>query len=321
MARTYLVTGGTGALGSAVVKALLASGARVRTLDHSARLADLAHEVERHVGDIRDPEAVQRAVQGVDGVCHLADIDGAAHFYSRPDLILDVGVKGMLNIVDACVKHNVGELFVASSAEVYQIPPCVPTDEGVPLIVPDVHNPRYSHAGAKIISELLTINYGRKHFQRAVVFRTHNVYGPDMGWQDAIPQLAIRVRDLAEAHPTGRLRVPIQGSGRETRSFIHVEDAAAAILRVVHHGVHLGVYNVGTTEEITIERLVREIAAILEREAEVEPGPLRPGSTPRRCPDIGKLRGLGFVPSIPLQEGLAQTVAWYLAQPGSHAAA
>jgi len=325
MSKRYLVTGGTGFIGSAVVKALVRSGAHVRTLDNESRgnirkLGEVLGEVERLTGDIRDADAVSRAVHGVDCVCHLAYVNGTEFFYTHPELVLDVAVKGMVNVVDSCLKHGVGELVLASSSEVYQTPPSVPTDEAVPLVVPDVLNPRYSYGGGKIISELMLINHGRKHFQRAVIFRPHNVYGPDMGWEHVIPQFAVRLRELAEGQPTGRLRFPIQGSGRETRAFIYIDDAAEGILRVIESGEHFGIYNVGTTEEITIDRLVRETAALVRREVEVEPGTLMPGSTPRRCPDISRLRALGFVPRVPLADGLARTVAWYLAHPRSQAA-
>ena len=76
--------------------------------------------------------------------------------------------------------HGVGRLILASSSEVYQSPPHVPTDERTPLVVPDPLNPRLSYGAGKIISEMMVINHGRKHFERVLIFRPHNVYGPDM---------------------------------------------------------------------------------------------------------------------------------------------
>jgi len=317
MVKTYLVTGGTGFIGSAIVKALVRSGARVRTLDNDSRgsvhkLGEVSSEVERVVGDIRDPHTVSRAVAGVDSVCHLAYVNGTEFFYSQPEVVLDVAVKGMINVIDACRQHRVGELILASSSEVYQTPPRVPTDESVPLVVPDLLNPRFSYGGGKIISELLAINHGRKHFQRVVIFRPHNVYGPDMGWEHVIPQFAIRMRDLIQTCPTGRLRFPIQGTGQETRAFMFITDAADAILRVIRAGRHLTVYNVGNPQEVSIAHLVEEIARYFGREVEIVPGPLQPGSTLRRCPDISRLVALGFRPRISLRDGLAATLDWYL---------
>ncbi len=152
--RTFLVTGGTGFLGAALVRGLLASGARVRSLDDDSRgarrrLAGVESQVEFVRGDVRDPPTVAKAVAGVDCVCHLAYLNGTEFFYSKPDLVLEIAVKGMMNVIDACRAHAVRDLVLASSSEVYQTPASVPTDESVPLSVPDVSNPRYSYGGGK----------------------------------------------------------------------------------------------------------------------------------------------------------------------------
>ena len=78
-----------------------------------------------------------RAMRGIDEVHHLAYVNGTATFYSAPEFVLDVGVKGIVNVIDGCRRWNVGRLVLASSSEVYQSPPQVPTDESVPLVVPD----------------------------------------------------------------------------------------------------------------------------------------------------------------------------------------
>ena len=79
-------------------------------------------------------------------------------FISKPELVLDIGVKGMINVLEACKKNNIKELILASSSEVYQIPKKIPTNENVIMKIPDVFNPRYSYAAGKIISEVLAIN-------------------------------------------------------------------------------------------------------------------------------------------------------------------
>ena len=201
-----------------------------------------------------------RALRGVDEVHHLAYVNGTQFFYSDPDLVLDVAVKGMINVIDACRRHNVGTLILASSSEVYQTPPRIPTDESVPLVVPDPHNPRFSYGGGKIISELMAINFGRKHFERVLIFRPHNVYGPDMGFEHVIPQFALRLHRTAAEFPTGPLPFPLQGNGAETRSFCHVDDLVAGVMVMREHGEHLGIYHVGTSEEVSIAELARRIA-------------------------------------------------------------
>ncbi|MGB8037417.1 MAG: SDR family NAD(P)-dependent oxidoreductase, partial [Pseudolabrys sp.] len=186
-----LVTGGSGFIGSGLVKALVRAGHRVRVLDDNSRgsprrLTEVANDIEFIAGDIRDAAAVEKAAQAIDEVHHLAFVNGTEFFYSRPDLVLDVGVRGMINVIDACRKHDIGTLVLASSSEVYQTPPTTPTDESAPLSIPDPLNPRYSYGGGKLISELMAINFGRKYFERVLIFRPHNVYGPDMGWEHVI---------------------------------------------------------------------------------------------------------------------------------------
>lgn len=312
---SYLVTGGTGFIGSALVRRLVRDGHRVRVLDNdfrgrSARLGEIAKEVEAISGDVRDASAVAGACAGMDGVFHLAAVNGTELFYSIPQTVLDVGVRGMLNVVDGAVTAGVRELFVASSSEVYQSPPRIPTDEDVPLSLPDPRNPRYSYAGSKMISELIALHVAGRSIGRVVVFRPHNAYGPDMGWEHVIPQLTLRVRELARASQGG-LRVPIQGDGSETRAYAYIDDIVEGIVLTAARGEHLGIYHLGTDRETTVRDLAVEIGRCLGRDVSVVPGPAQPGSVPRRCPDISRLRGLGYEPRTSLEDGLWRTVAWY----------
>ena len=313
---SILVTGGSGFIGAALVKALVRDGHAVRVLDDNSRgafrrLAEVADAIEFMPGDIRDPAAVTRAVHGMDEVHHLAFVNGTEFFYSAPELVLDVGVKGMVNVIDACRSEGVRSLILASSSEVYQTPPRIPTDESVPLVVPDPGNPRYSYGGGKIISELMAINYGRKFFDRVLIFRPHNVYGPDMGWEHVIPQFSLRLKASAAEHPSGRIPFKLQSDGSQTRSFCHVDDLVRGVLVMRAKGEHLNIYHVGTTEEITIAELARRIAAHRGFEIDLIAGPSPEGGTERRCPDIAKLGKLGYSPQVPLAVGLRSTVDWY----------
>ena len=317
--KTYLVTGGTGFVGRGLVGALVRAGANVRTLDNDSRgsaqsLGDISSDVNIMTGDIRDIDAVRRATKAVDCVCHLAYVNGTEFFYSMPDRVLEVAVKGMMNVVDACIENSVGDLCLASSSEVYQTPPHVPTAENAPLSVPDPLNPRFSYGGGKIISELIALNYGRRHFRRVTVFRPHNVYGPNMGWEHVVPQFAMRMQELLPKEAStvsAAIAFPIQGTGRETRAFVYIDDAIAGILRVLEEGEHLGIYHVGTDVETSIAELAEEIARCFGCQIRIVPGELTAGSTERRCPDITKLRKLGYEPQISLREGLSRTIAWY----------
>jgi len=320
MTNTYLVTGGLGFLGAPLVKRLLKEGHRVRVLDNSSRgsgerLGDTQRDVQIIPGDMRDPAIVYRAIRGVDSVCHLAFVNGTRYFYEKPAYVLDVGVKGMVNVLDACIRVGVGELILASSSEVYQTPPYVPTGEAVPLSVPDPYNPRYSYGGGKIISELMAIHYGREYFKRVLIFRPHNVFGPNMGWDHVIPQFVVRLLQL-KAEATGQeIPFSIQGKGDQTRAFIYIEDFIAGLMLVIHSGSHLNTYNIGTTAEIAIRDVADQIAHCMGLSIRIVPGPEAAGGTLRRCPDISKLCKLGFQPRFTLDEVLPLTVQWYMEHP------
>ena len=314
--RKILVTGGTGFIGSALINGLLDAGAEIRSLDNDSRgavtrLGKAQHRIDRVVGDIRDPEVVREAARGMDCVCHLAYINGTEFFYTKPELILEVATKGMMNVLDACLAEGVRELVLASSSEVYQAPPVIPTDETAPLTVPDVLNPRFSYGGGKIISELLAVNYGRKFFDRTIIVRPHNVYGPDMGQEHVIPHFALRMKERADSQPEGVLDFPIQGTGEETRAFIYIDDFVRGLLCVMEQGSPLGIYHIGTDREVSIRELAQLVAQASGRDIRIIPGDLLAGSTPRRCPDIGKLRGLGFEPAVSLENGVRRTAEWY----------
>jgi dTDP-glucose 4,6-dehydratase/UDP-glucose 4-epimerase len=136
--KKYLVTGGAGFTGCALVRRLVKQGHHVRVLDNflrgsTSRLEDVLNRIEVVDADIRDAAAVKEACDGIDCVCHLAYLNGTEFFYTKPELVLDIGVKGMVNILDACIGKGVKDLVLASSSEVYQTPPHVPTAETVPL--------------------------------------------------------------------------------------------------------------------------------------------------------------------------------------------
>lgn len=316
MKKKYLVTGGTGFIGNALVRRLLNAGNRVRVLDNdlrgrSSRLMDIMPHIEMVNADIRKPETVRRACKGIDVVCHLAYLNGTEFFYTKPELVLDIGVKGIVNVIDGCIKENVRELVLASSSEVYQTPPQVPTDEKVALSIPDPINPRYSYAGGKIISELMAINYGRKHFDRVVIFRPHNVYGPDMGYEHVIPQFVMRMKKLCRKSSSKNVRFPIQGTGKETRSFVFIDDFIEGLMLVMKKGEHLGIYNIGTMDEMTIASVAAEAGRYFGKKIIIVPGKPAKGGALHRCPDISKLKKLGYAPKISFNKGLAITAAWY----------
>lgn len=315
--KKYLVTGGTGFIGSALVKRLIRDGNAVRILDNNlrgkeSRLKDLSGEIEIIEADIRDLSMIEKACKGVDIVCHLAYINGTEYFYTKPELVLDVAVKGIMNIIDGCIKEGVKEFMLASSSEVYQTARVIPTPEDVPLAVPDPLNPRYSYGAGKIISELMAINYGRKCFERVVIFRPHNVYGPDMGFEHVVPQFILRMQELCANTRAREINFPIQGTGEQTRSFIFIDDFIDGLMLLIEKGMHLGIYNIGTMEEMAIKDVAGEIGAYFNKKIMVGSGVSPDGSPLRRCPDIAKLQKLGFRPKVSFKSGIKSTIEWYL---------
>jgi nucleoside-diphosphate-sugar epimerase len=311
----HLVTGGAGFVGSALVHRLLAEGHRVTVLDRFSRgkRRRLPNNVEYEVvkADIRNTTAVLRAALPADVIWHLAYVQGTQTFYADPKDVIDVALRGMMNVLKACEMKPGKELFLVSSSEVYQNPPegMFPTDETVPLSVPDVTNPRYSYGGGKVACELATLAYAQAGItSRAVIVRPHNIYGPDMGNEHVIPEFAARMRDL----PAGETRFQIQGTGHETRSFCHIDDCVDGLMCLYERGEDREVYHLGNpNEEHAIGQLAHMVADCLGRQIEVVSGELPKGSPTRRKPDISKLASLGYDPKVKLADGLPGTLAWY----------
>ncbi len=315
-AKKILVTGGAGFIGSNLVRGMLKAGYSVRVIDDcsrgsAARLKDVDGQFEFIQGDIRDRDAVINASEGMESICHLAFVNGTEFFYTKPKLVMDVGIRGMLNVLDACEAQGIQELILASSSEVYQTPPMIPTPENVPLSIPDPWNARYSYASSKLISEIMSINYTRDTVENLLIFRPHNVYGSQMGWEHVIPQFICRMKELMQMGNQS-IQFPIQGDGTETRAFIHVDDFTDALLLCMKQLNGRELIHIGTQVEVAIQEIACLIAAGLNCDLEILPGPAAKGGTSRRCPDITKLTSLGFNPKISLQDGIKRTIEWYI---------
>ncbi|GAB4063290.1 NAD-dependent epimerase/dehydratase family protein [Angustibacter speluncae] len=311
-----LLTGGSGFLGSSLCRDLAEAGHDVVVLDDNSRgradrLLEMGSNVRLVEGDIRDADTVLRATEGVEVVYHLAYINGTRYFYERPADVLEVGIKGTLNTIEAALAHGVRRYVLASTSETYNEPETVPTPESEPLKIPDVLNPRFSYGGGKIACELMALHMGAPRGLETVVFRPHNFYGPDMGNEHVIPEISRRVVEVSEGLTKTAIDLPIQGDGSETRSFCFVTDGSAGAHLVGERGAPGEIYHLGTERELSIADLVRLIGSSLGVEVTPVPGPLRAGGTTRRCPDITKARALGFEPRVELEEGVARTARWY----------
>lgn len=317
MSKKYLVTGGTGFIGSALVKRLVKLGRNVRVVDNDLRgskdrLAEVLPHIDLIEADVRDISAMIKATKKIDVILHLAALNGTENFYKKPELVLDIGIQGMHAMLVAAGVNGVKEFVLASSSEAYQTPMIVPTPEDVALMIPDPWNPRYAYGGSKLISEIMLANYNRSLFERAIIFRPHNVYGPDMGWEHVLPQFITRARGMIVKTPEGPVDFEIQGDGSQTRSFVHIADFLDGLMLIIDRGEHRNVYHIGTEEELTIKNVVDEVFLYFGREAQIIAKPLPIGGTPRRCPDISKLKGLGYAPKLKLRDGMKGIADWYI---------
>ena len=197
MRKKFLITGGTGFIGSAITKKIVEDN-DVIVIDNNQRglnkrLDKIMNKITLSNFDIRDEQPLINASKGVDCIIHAAYVNGTETFYKKPKEIVDIAIKGMLNVLKACEVNEIRELILLSSSEVYQNAKIIPTPEEIPLIIPDIKNPRFSYGGGKIASELMLMSYCKENFDKAIIIRPHNVFGPDMGREHVIPQIIDKI--------------------------------------------------------------------------------------------------------------------------------
>ena len=304
MRSNILVTGGSGFIGSAIVNYLVHRGHKVIVFDNNSRgklkrLLGVKNKIKFIKGDIRNKKKLLSIAGPIDTVIHLAYVNGTEYFYKKPFEILDIAVNGLINIFDFCKKKKVKNFYLASSSEVYQNPLKIPTDETEMLKIPNLHNPRYSYGGGKIISELYGLYFAKKFLKKFIIFRPHNVYGKDMGNEHVIPQFVNRFRNLSN-----NKIFKIHGSGNEIRSFIHIDDFVSGFDKIFNKGKNQEIYNIGTNEKIKISSLAKLMAKILNKKIKLKKINILKGSPTKRCPDIKKIKKLGFKQNISLKDGI-----------------
>ena len=156
----------------------------------------------------------------------------------------------------------------------YQKPSVVPTPEDVPLIIPDVTNPRYSYGGTKILYELMGQHYRREEFDRVILFRPHNVYGKNMGTDHVIPELVKKIRNSDK-------EITLLGDGKQTRAFCYVDDFCDGVHTLLEKGEDGEIYHIGNDEEVTIEELCRRILKQMNLDLEIKYSEAPQGETNR----------------------------------------
>lgn len=310
----YLVTGGLGFLGSALVKQLSKKkNSLVYVLDNSSRKRSYQklkkNNIKYFSGDIRNYKI--GFISKINIVYHLAYINGTENFYKYPKEVLDVGINGTINLIDQINKNgkNVKKFIYASSSEVYQQSKIIPTPEEMSLNVPNVLNPRFTYGGSKILGEQLTLFYLNNKVKK-MIFRPHNFYGPNMGYNHIIPEVLGKILKASKVKNKKGVTINIEGTGNETRSFCYIDDAIRAILKFTNSSKHQ-IFNIGNEDEIKIIDLIKKMFRILNVKGKIKNGPLKPGSVKRRCPDIKKLKANGYNKLVNIDNGLKKTIHWY----------
>jgi len=302
--KKILVTGGAGFIGSHIVRYFCSKGFEVRVFDDfsrgsNSRLSDLFDQIEVIEGDIKNSKELVEASRDIDTLVHLAFVNGTENFYKYPNLVLDVAIEGILSIKEAIKKNEINDVMLASSSEVYQVPSIFPTPEEIEFSVPSLNNPRFSYGLGKIIQEFYLYHMSVE-LQNLTIFRPHNIYGFDMGNLHVIPELFNKA--MIARNSEGKLE--IQGDGSQTRSFCYISDFISAFDVIFANRSGKEVFNIGTSEEVTISHLAQEIALIAEIELSSSNTSLPVGGTNRRVPDITKIENLGFRQQVSLKNGL-----------------
>ena len=308
-----LVTGGAGFIGSHVVEALLRRGERVVCVDNfdgfydpGIKRANLG-AVGRHPNfvlveaDIRDREAMQGIFRthAVERVFHAAARAGVRPSVADPLLYEDVNVRGTIVLLEEA-RHIALKTFVfASSSSVYGGLQTVPFSEDAPLL-----HPVSPYAATKLAAEALCYTYHHLYSVPITCLRFFTVYGPRQR-----PEMAIHrfVRFVEEG-----MAVPVYGDGTARRDFTYIDDIVQGVLAALDRPFPYEVINLGESETIELNELIRLIEQTLGKKADVRYLPPQQGDVPLTYADITKARRLlSYCPTTPVKEGVTRFAQCY----------
>lgn len=309
--RLALVTGGAGFIGSHLVDALLARGARVRVLDDlsNGSLGNLAHAASRIdfvEGDIRVADTCRRACEGATFVFHEAARGSVPRSMAEPAVTIAINVAGTANVFAAARDARVERVVYASSSSVYGDAETLPKREG------EEGKPLSPYAVSKVMNEELADVFARCYGMRLVGLRYFNVYGPR---QDPEGAYAAVIPRFFKACLAGEAPV-VYGDGEQSRDFTYVADAVAAnFAAAVAPAASCGrAYNVAGGRRSTVNELADLVRGAVGRGLPSEHRPERPGDIPHSLADLTQARaGFGYAPSVELREGLGLSVPHYRA--------
>jgi UDP-glucose 4-epimerase len=297
-----LITGGAGFIGSHLTEMLLASRMEVRVLDNlsTGKRENLPanSSLEFVEGDIQDAQVVNRCVDGVGAVVHLAAVASVQASIDQPLETHRTNFDGTLNLLEASRVHGVKRLLYASSAAIYGDAATVPVSEDT------VPNPLSPYAVDKLSGEYYLRYYFTKFGLPATSFRFFNIYGPRQDPSSPYSGvISIFVNRLQQNLP-----VTLFGDGLQTRDFVYVADLADLLARAVNgqDGVG-GVFNVGTGTRYSLLQLLEYLEKLSGRKIVRQHVAARLGDIQHSCADVSRLkRVFGSAPATPFDQGLKQ---------------
>lgn len=299
-----LVTGGAGFIGSNLVKRLLTDGHKVVVLDNllSGYKSNLAPfpDVRFIEGDTRDDIAVADAMVGVEVVFHLAASVGNKRSIDHPLIDAEINVMGTLKVLEAARKAGVRKIVASSSAGIFGELKTLPIKEDHPI------DPDTPYGSTKLCMEKECLAYAKLYDLDSVCLRYFNVYGPNQrfdAYGNVIPIFAFKM--LRNESLT------IFGDGKQTRDFINVGDVVQANIKAAMENGLSGAFNIGSNSRVTINKLVELLQGVSGIIPQVVHGPPRPGDVRHSLADITSARNVfGFEPSVSMEEGLKEYMAW-----------
>ena len=308
MSTTYLVTGGAGFIGSAISRALVRRGDKVRILDDFSsgkreNLADIAGSVEVIEGSILDDKALAHAIEGVKIVFHEAAIPSVPKSMAESVENHEANATGTLKVLQAAKKAGVERLVYAASSAAYGSDPRLPKVETM------VTGPISPYGGSKLAGEIYCQVYAAAYGLPTVCLRYFNVFGPRQDPQSEYAAVIPKFITLALA---GRTPI-IFGDGTQSRDFCYIDNVVEANLKAAAApGAGGGVYNIACGVATTLDDVVRVIGEILGRKLEARHDPERAGDIKHSVADISAARAaLGYTAAVSFAEGMRRTVDWY----------
>lgn len=298
-----LITGGSGFIGSHIAEHFQGK-AEVRVLDnlrtgYKRNLDGL--NVEFIEGSITDRALVEKAVQGVDYLFHLAAMVSVPESMGNPRECADINVIGHLNVLECAAQAGVKKLVFASSAAIYGDNPVVPKLE---TMTPE---PKSPYAITKLDGEYYNAMFTKTGKLEIASTRFFNVFGPR---QDPQGAYAAAVPIFVEKAVKGET-ITIFGDGEQTRDFIYVKDIVGALVfAATTPGVN-GTFNVGYGSNITINALAQKIISLTGSSTKIEYQPERVGDVKHSMASADKLRAAGWKPAHTFDEGLGVTVKYF----------